>query len=313
MPAAHKDYYEILGIPRTATEDDVRKEYRKLARKHHPDINPGDKSAEDKFKEINEAYEVLSDSDKRKRYDNPAANGHPGAGFRPPPGGSNGQSGFHGAGDSADFADIFESMFGRQSGQRGRPGASAFRMEGEDINASILLTLEESHRGVVRSLELASVGPDAKSKRFEVTIPPGVREGSVVRLSGQGEPGRDGAAAGDLYLHIEIQPNRLFQILGDDIQIDLPVSPWEAILGGKVKVPTLERPVEMTIPPGSQSGQRLRLREQGLRKRGGGRGNEYVKLKIVVPSTPTGGEKELFQQLATESQFDPRESLAVER
>jgi DnaJ-class molecular chaperone len=181
-------------------------------------------------------------------------------------------------------------------------------MAGEDINATIPLTLEEAHRGVKRSIKLA--GADAAGKSLEVTIPPGVRDGSAIRLAGQGDPGMDGSPAGDLYLHVNIEPHPLFQLLGDDIQVDLPVTPWEALLGAKVHVPTLDRPVEMKIPAGSQAGQRLRLREQGLKRRAGGRGDEYVKLKIVVPPAPTAREKELFEHLAAESHFNPRESLA---
>ncbi len=308
MAVAFKDYYQVLGVPKSATDDEIRKEYRNLARKHHPDLNPGDKSAEDRFKEINEAYEVLSDADKRKRYDqlgsNPRANADFGGN------GTNRRANFRDA-DNAygedqgaeDFSDFFESVFGRYGARR---GGATFKMAGEDINATITMTLEEAHRGVVRSIRLA--GSDTQVKSLEVTIPPGVREGSVIRLAGQGEPGTDGSQAGDLYLHVKIEPHVLFQLLGDDIQVDLPVSPWEASLGAKVNVPTLDKQVEMTIPAGSQAGQRLRLREQGLQKRAGGRGDEYVKLKIVVPPTLTAREKELFEQLARESHFNPRES-----
>ena len=181
-------------------------------------------------------------------------------------------------------------------------------MKGEDVNATILLTLEEAHTGVVRTIKLERA--DAKAKSLEVTIPSGVRDGSVIRLAGQGDPGIDGSSAGDLYLHVSMEAHPLFQLLGDDVQVELPVTPWEAVLGAKVNVPTLDRPVEMTIPAGSQAGQRLRLRQQGLQKRAGGRGDEYVKLKIVVPSSSTPREKELFAELAAESRFNPREPLA---
>jgi len=292
MAVATKDYYQILGVSKTATDDDIRKKYRSLARKHHPDLNPGDKSAEDRFKEINEAYGVLSDADKRKQYDHPA-----------PPPRTNGSGGFHqsnyadGEGQEPDFSDFFASAFG------GR-GRATFRMAGQDVNATITLTLEDAHHGVVRSINLSGGG--AKVKSLDVTIPRGVRDGSVIRLAGQGEPGSEGAAPGDLYLHVEIEPHPTFQLLGDDLQVDLPVTPWEAMLGAKVNVPTLDKQVEMTIPAGSQAGQRLRLRKQGLHKRDGGRGDEYVKLKIVVPPSPTVREKELFGQLATVSQYNPR-------
>ena len=312
MAIASKDYYQILGVSKTATEDEIRKEYRGLARKHHPDLNPGNKASEDKFKEINEAYEVLSDSAKRLKYDQIGSNSHAGEDFRPPPGWTNGRAGTHngngGFGQehgAEDFSDMFEGLFG---GRRGARGGPTFRIKGDDINATMLLTLEEAHRGVVRTIKLE--GADGKIKSLEVTIPPGVRDGSVIRLAGQGDPGTDGSPAGDLYLHVNMEAHHLFQLLGDDVQVELPIAPWEAVLGAKVNVPTLDRAVEMTIPAGSQAGQRLRLRQQGLKKRGGGRGDEYVKLKIVVPSSPTAREKELFEHLAAESRFNPREPLA---
>jgi curved DNA-binding protein len=339
MAVKFKDYYEILGVPRTATEDDIRKEYRKLARKHHPDVNPGNKSAEEKFKEINEAYEVLSDAEKRKRYDQLGANWKAGVDFTPPPGGENGRVNFSGGygdifggnGGASGFSDFFESMFGRGRGARGGAG---FRMSGQDIEAEIPLTLEEAHRGGTRSISLEvtepcpeckgtgrkdgkvcptchGAGVTSRPKSFEVTIPPGVRDGSVIRLAGQGEPGANGASPGDLYLHVRIQPHRLFEVAGeDDVRIELPVTPWEAALGAKVSVPTLDGAVEMTIPPGTQGGARLRLRNQGLNKRSGGRGDEYVKVKIVIPPRLTAKEKQLFEKLAAESRFNPRELMA---
>jgi DnaJ-class molecular chaperone len=312
MAIAFKDYYQILGVPKTATEDEIRKEYRSLARKHHPDLNPGNKAAEDKFKEINEAYEVLSDSAKRLKYDQLGSNSQAGEDFRPPPGWTNGRAGFHNGNagfgpenGGEEFGDFFETLFG---GRRAARGGATFRMPGEDVNATISLTLEEAHSGVMRTIKLEGAG--AKVKSLEVTIPPGVRDGSVIRLAGQGDPGTDGAPAGDLFLHVNMEAHHLFQLLGDDVQVELPVTPWEAVLGAKVNVPTLDHPVEMSVPAGSQAGQRLRLRGQGLKKRAGGRGDEYVKLKIVVPSSPTAREKELFENLAAESRFNPREPLA---
>jgi DnaJ-class molecular chaperone len=338
MAVKFRDYYEVLGVAKTATEDEIKQAYRKLARKYHPDVNPGDKSAEEKFKEINEAYEVLSDADKRKRYDQLGQNWKAGQDFRPPPewegahveygdlgdlfGGGRGQSG---------FSDFFESLFG---GRRGARGGAGFAMRGQDIEAEIALTLEEAHRGVKRSITLQSVetcldckgsgvkagktcptcrgaGVIPRPKSLEVTIPAGVRDGSVIRLAGQGEPGTNGASTGDLLLHVRIRPHRLFAIAGDDdVQIELPVAPWEAALGAKVMAPTLDGPVEMKIPAGTQGGQRLRLRGQGLNRRGGGRGDEYVKIKIVIPPTLTPQEKELFEKLAAESRFNARDLMA---
>jgi curved DNA-binding protein len=337
MAVKFKDYYEVLGVSKTATEDEIKKAYRKLARKLHPDVNPGDKTAEEKFKELNEAYEVLSDPEKRKRYDQLGPNWKAGADFTPPPGWENVRVDFGGFDDgfgrgrgAGDFSDFFESLFG---GRRGARAGAGYSMRGQDVEAEISLTLEEAHRGTTRkiTLQVVETCPDCQGsgskdgktcptcrgagvvrrpKSLDVTIPPGVREGTVIRLAGQGEPGSNGAAAGDLFLRVRIEPHPLFSIVGeDDVQVELPVAPWEAALGAKVSVPTLEGSVEMTIPAGSQAGQRLRLRGQGLNKRGG-RGDQYVKLKIVNPPKLTAREKELFEKLAAESRFNARELMA---
>ncbi|MBV9441556.1 MAG: DnaJ domain-containing protein [Acidobacteriaceae bacterium] len=333
-----KDYYDLLGTSKAATEDDIRKAYRSLARKYHPDVNPGDKSAEEKFKDINEAYEVLSDPDKRKRYDQLGPNWKAGSDFTPPPGWQGANVGSDGFGDgfgtgqgSTDFSDFFGSLFG--STRRGARAGAGFRTRGEDVDAEITLTLEEAHRGITRSVTLRRNEPcptcngsglkDGKTcptcrgsgtvrrdKSFDVTIPAGVRTGSVIRLAGQGDPGTDGAPTGDLFLHVRIEPHPLFEIISeDDIQIELPVSPWEAALGAGINVPTLDGTAEMKIPAGTQGGKRLRLRGKGLNKRQGGSGDEYVKVKIVIPPRLTAREKELFGKLAAESHFDPRDLL----
>ena len=337
MAVKFKDYYEVLGVPRAATTDEIRKAYRKLARENHPDVVPNDKSAEEKFKEINEAYEVLSDADKRSRYDRLGQNWKAGADFTPPPdwqeprGDFRGFNDFFGAGSNG-FSDFFESLFG--GGGSSRFG-SGFRMRGSDVEAEIHLSLEEAHRGAARKITLQAAEPcpdcqgngskDGKPcptcrgagivrrpKSLDVTIPAGVRDGSVIRLAGQGELGSQGAPAGDLLLHVRLEPHRLFEKVGsDDIEIELPVAPWEAALGAEVTVPTLEQPVVLTIPAGTQGGRRLRLRGQGLHKRGGGRGDLYGRIKIVVPTKMTSKEKDLFKELATESRFNPREWLAA--
>jgi DnaJ-class molecular chaperone len=338
MPVKFKDYYEVLGVSKTATEDEIKKAYRKLARKHHPDVNPGDKSAEEKFKEINEAYEVLSDADKRKRYDQLGPNWKAGADFTPPPGWEGARVEFGDIGDifgggrgQSGFSDFFESLFG---GRRTARAGAGFRMPGQDVEAEIALALEEAHRGITRNINFQATEPCPeckgtgskdntvcptcrgagairRPKSFDVTIPAGVRNGSVIRLAEQGQPGTNGASAGDLFLRVRIEPHRLFSIVGsDDVEIELPVAPWEAALGAKITVPTLEEPVEMKIPPGAQGGQRLRLRGQGLNRRGGGRGDQYVRLKIVIPPSLTAKEKELFEKLAVESGFQARELMA---
>lgn len=337
--AQFRDYYEVLAVPRTASEDELKSAYRKLARKYHPDVNPGDRSAEEKFKELNEAYEVLSDPEKRKRYDTLGQNWKAGQDFRPPPnweGGVNVEFGdfgdvFGGGRGPSGFSDFFESLFGgsRRTGRRG----AGYAMRGQDIETEIALSLEEAHRGIKRTLtlEVTEPCPDCRGsgvkdgkpcptcrgagmvrrpKSLEVAIPPGVRDGSVIRLAGQGEPGAGGGPPGDLFLRVRIQPHRLFNVVGEnDVQVELPVAPWEAALGARLQVPTLNGPVEMRIPAGTQGGQRLRLRGRGLNRRSGGRGDEYVKVKIVNPPRLTPNERELYEKLAAESRFNARELI----
>jgi DnaJ-class molecular chaperone len=336
MAVQFKDYYEILGVPRTAAEDEIKKAYRKLARKYHPDVNPDDQTAEDKFKELNEAYEVLSDPEKRKRYDELGPNWQAGADFTPPPGWEGVRMGFGDVGDrfsrgrEAEFSDFFATLFGGFRGTRAGPG---FAMRGADVEAELPLSLEDIQRGATRTLTLqaaercASCGGSGtqdgrlcsmchgagvirRPKSLNVHIPVGVREGSVIRLAGQGEPGTGNAPAGDLYLRVHLVPHPLFAVVGDDdLQLELPVAPWEVALGAKVPVPTLNGSVEMTIPAGSQGGQRLRLRGKGMTRQGGGDGDLYVKLKILVPSTLTADERELFEKLAATSHFRPRDLI----
>jgi DnaJ-class molecular chaperone len=342
MAVKFRDYYEVLGVARTASEDEIKKAYRKLARKYHPDVNPGDQTAEEKFKEINEAYEVLSDQEKRNRYDQLGANWKAGADFTPPPdwaerGGREGaRAGFDfseifgGGRGPSGFSDFFEAFFG---GGRGARAGAGFAMRGSDVEAEIPLTLEEAHRGVTRTITLEATercpdcggsgtkdnqicptcrgrGSIRRPRSLEINIPAGVRDRSVVRLAGQGEPGIGNAQAGDLLLRVRIKPHPLFSLVGeDDTQVELPIAPWEAALGANVSAPTLDGQVEMTIPAGSQGGQRLRLRGQGLNRRGGGRGDEYVKLKIVIPPKLSSTEKELLEKLAAESRFNARELM----
>ncbi|MGE5646586.1 MAG: DnaJ C-terminal domain-containing protein [Acidobacteriota bacterium] len=338
MAVTFRDYYEVLGVPRTASDQEIKRQYRKLAAKFHPDVNPGDKSAEEKFKEINEAYEVLSDPEKRKRYDQLGPNWKAGAEFTPPPNWERGPrvefgdfEDIFGTGRGpGGFSDFFESMFGRRGGARAGAGV---RRRGADVEAEIEVTLEEAHHGATRRITFQATetcpecggsgskdgqrcpacrgsGRTARPKSLEVTIPAGVRDGSVIRLAGQGEPGSAGGPAGDLLLRVRIEPHDLFRIVGeDDIELEFPVAPWEAALGARVSVPTLDGTVEMTIRPGTQGGQRLRLRGQGLNRRGGGRGDQYVRLKIVIPPKLTARERELFGELARVSRFNPRELM----
>lgn len=342
MAAKTKDYYEVLGVSRTASADEIKTAYRKLARKFHPDLNPGDKAAEERFKELQEAYDTLSDAENRKLFDKYGENWRAvkQGGGEPPPGweGARTASGpasggfdfsgfdFGGTGGGAGF-DIFEEIFsGGGGGRRGRR-----RERGEDVEAQLELSLEEAHRGGRHTLRMQTAeicptcngtglvsdktcqtcggaGQVLKPKSIEVNIPAGVRDGSTVRLAGQGGAGMNGTQPGDLYLRIRLRPHPVFLVRGDDLEIELPIAPWEAVLGTKVEVPTIDGKVDLTIPAGAQNGQRLRLRGQGLNKRGGGRGNEYVRLKIATPKDISDEERRLYEELKRVSNFDPRKS-----
>lgn len=307
MAVKFKDYYETLGVSRDATEDQIRNAFRKLARKHHPDVNPGDKTAEERFKEINEAYSVLSDPQKRKQYDALGQNWKQGAEFKPPPDWKTVD--FGDAEGFGEFSDFFESLFGRSRGRNAGPG---FTRRGSDVESEIGITLEEAHRGTTRNISLRT--PDGKQKSIRVNIPAGVSNGQLIRVANEGELGSGGGPAGDLFLAVRIEPHRIFKTLGDgNIEMDLPVAPWEAALGATVRTPTIEGPVELTIPPETQAGRRLRLRGQGLNRKSGGRGDQYVRIEIVNPPSLSQTERELFNKLASESKFDPRQLLAGAR
>src|SRR5215831_17799472 len=337
MAVKFQDYYEVLGVSRTATADDIKKAYRTLARKYHPDVNPGDQSAEEKFKQVGEAYAVLSDPEKRQRYDRLGENWKAGADFTPPPGWEGGRVEFGDLGDlfgagrgMGGFSDFFETLFGARRSPRA--GAS-FAMRGQDVEAAIELSLEEAHRGTTHTITLPTTavcptcngsgmrekqpcatchgtGVMTRPKTLDVTIPAGVRHGSVMRLAGQGELGTGNAPAGDLLLHVRLRPHPLFHVLGEgDVELELPVAPWEEALGAKVRVPTIEGLVDMAVPMGAQGGQRLRLRGQGMQRRGSGRGDQYVRLKLVNPPALTESERTLFEQLAAASRFNPRELM----
>lgn len=312
----YRDYYQILGLQRTATADEIKKAYRRLARKYHPDVSK-EPNAEAKFKDVQEAYEVLKDPEKRAAYDQLGSQWKSGQQFRPPPEWASGFE-FRGAGAGAgaddffeeqEFSDFFSSLFG---GRRGRPftGARGSRARtGRDHHARVDIDLEEAYRGVTRTLELKrpELTPDGRvelrTHTVRVSIPAGVADGQHVRLAGQGEAA-PGGRAGDLYLEVHLRPHPLFQVEGRDVTVTLPVAPWEAALGGTVTVPTLGGSVEMRIPPGSQSGQKLRLRGRGLP--GNPAGDQYVLLKVVVPPADTPRARELFEQMRTELGFDPR-------
>jgi curved DNA-binding protein len=300
MAVKFQDYYQILGVSRTASEADIKKAYRKLARKHHPDFNPNNKQAEDKFKQVQEAYEVLSDADKRKKFDQLGANWKNGAEFTPPPNwehmdfgdifgqASRGRTRQAPTGGGGGFSDFFETLFGGMGGLGRQAG---------EAEAEMSLPLEEMHRGTTRRLAVR-IGNTQKS--IEVRIPPGARDDSRIRVPGGGLNG------GDLFVRLKMAPDHRFAVKGDDTESDIAITPWEAALGNQVEVETLDGKAEIRIPSGIGSGQKLRLKGLGLNMRGGGRGDHFVKIKIVVPKTLTDEEKRLFQELANVSKFNPR-------
>ena len=308
MAVASQDYYETLGVARDASDEDIRRAYRRLARKYHPDVNK-EPDAEDRFKQISEAYEVLRDEEKRARYDRLGANWR----TAPDVSGEEGFSGFRGTngfedvrvefGDGA-FGDIFEGIFGQARG-RARAGArgdgfSGFQMRGEDREAVLELTLEEAAAGGKRRISLGD------GRDYTVDIPRGVRDGQLLRLAGQGGPGAGGGPAGDVLLRVRLKPHPRFRVEGSDLFVDLPVAPWEAALGAEVPVPTLEGSARVRVPPGSSTGRRLRLRGQGMPDARGGAGDLYAVVAVHVPKRLSKRERELFEQLAAESKFDPR-------
>lgn len=329
MSVKFKDYYEILGVPRTASADDIKKTYRKLARKYHPDLNKS-AGAEARFKEIGEAYEVLSDTGKRSRYDQLGRNWQAGQEFRPPPGFGGGPFEFHGAPgggrgfkgqDMGEFSDFFEMLFGQQFGGRASRGAPSnmwganeeFAPQGQDHEAEISISLEEACHGTTKSISLQSTQQDPRARSqgqtrtYQVKIPPGITEGARIRLAGQGGAAAGGGAAGDLYLTIHIAPHPLFRIDGSNLEVDCLLTPWEAALGAKVAIPTLQGKAFITIPAGTESGQRLRLRGKGIpQKRGLEAGDLVAVIRIVVPRQMTARERALFEELAKVSTFDPR-------
>ena len=351
MPVQYKDYYQILGVPRTANETEIKKAFRKLAREYHPDVAKNKKQAEEKFKEINEAYDVLSDPAKRKRYDELGPNWSAGAEFRPPPGwesftrgraaGGRGARGeefefqFGGTG----FSDFFEQLFG-SAGRRGGAGfgrSGGFTEEGDfaaergqDIEGDIMVTLEEAMRGSVRAVSVrhgvpcekcggtgrrgkqicnvcGGTGQIAKTETYQVKIPAGVTEGQRLRIAGRGEAGVGGGAAGDLYLRVRLARHPDFEVEDHNLLYEAELAPWEAVLGASISVPTLNGRVNIKIPPGTQNGQKLRVRERGLPERGGGSGDLIVVTRVEVPRRINEAERKLWEQLAKESRFNPRE------
>ncbi len=335
MGVKYKDYYQILGVERDASPDKIRIAYRKLAKKYHPDVNKGDAAKEEKFKEISEAHEALSDPEKRKRYDTLGANWQAGADFTPPPGfeeifrnfgarrgrggggatfnfGSGG-----GSGGSGGFSDFFDMLFGGGlggafNGGGGGPscgrGGGRFAMKGQDVQADLAITVRDAFTGGKKSVSFQMQNPDGsvRMKTFDINIPGGVKDGTTIRLAGQGAPGMNGAPAGDLLVTLRFAPDSLFKTEGYDVFVDVPVTPWDAALGAKVEVPTLGGIAELKIPAGVQGGQKLRMKQQGLPGRNGRKGDQFATVRIAVPKKLSKEEKRLFKELKEKSDFNPR-------
>jgi curved DNA-binding protein len=316
MAVQFRDYYETLGVAKTASESEIKSAFRKLARKHHPDVAKDKKSAEEKFKQINEAYEVLSDPAKRQKYDQLGADwNQPGGGFQPPPGwgrqqqgGGNPFGGGNGGGvefefGGTGFSDFFEAFFGGGRGQSafGRGGGFGTREagaeRGSDVEADIMVTLEEALHGSKRTVSLRR-GSSSKVETYTVKIPRGVHEGQRIRLAGQGEAGARGGKSGDLFLRVRIARHPEFSVEGSDLIHDVELDLWQAVLGTEVEVPTLEGKARLKIPPGTQPGQRFRLRERGLPNASGTRGDLYVVAELCVPKKLTEREREIWTQLS---------------
>jgi curved DNA-binding protein len=312
MPVAFRDYYESLGVSRDASEEEIRRAYRTLARKHHPDVNkePG---AEDRFKEISEAYEVLRDPEKRTRYDRFGANwragqdvsGDPGFGGGYQDAGGFGGDGFGGNGFRFDFggddvSEFFNGLFGRGSRTQRSNGSERFSRRGGDQEAVLELSLEEVAAGGKRRISLAD------GREFQVNVPRGVRDAQRIRLAGEGEAGLGGGPPGDMFLRVRVRPHPRFRVEGIDLSTDLPVTPWEAALGATIEVRALTGTARVRVPAGSSSDRRLRLRGEGLPGAQGRQGDLYAVVKIRVPKKLTDEERELFEKLAATSHFDPR-------
>ena len=292
MAVKFRDYYEVLGVPRTATADEIKRAYRQLARKHHPDLQPAAERtrAAERFKEINEAYEVLSDPDKRGKYDALGANWKSGMDFTPPPGAERGPAGSAEWEDFGDVSDFFASLFGRSTGRAGR-GSVRVTIPGSDIEAELPVTLEELLHSARRRITLNG------GRSLDVEIPRGAREGTVLRLAGQGGQGVNGGPPGDVYLRLRLIPHPRYRVAGDDLEMDLTLWPWQAVLGGEVRIETPDGPVTLTVPAGTQGGRRLRLRGRGLPRADGTRGDLYAVARIVIPERPSSAEREAYETL----------------
>ncbi|MFN2475769.1 MAG: DnaJ C-terminal domain-containing protein [Chthoniobacterales bacterium] len=316
MAVQFQDYYETLGVAKTATEAEIKSAFRKLARKHHPDVAKDKKTAEEKFKQINEAYEVLSDKEKRQKYDQLGADwNQPGRGAPPPPGygrpAGGGRNPFGGGDEGVEFefggtgfSDFFEAFFGGGRGQSafggGQPGfgrREAGAERGSDVEADMMVTLEEALHGSKRTVSLRRAS-GGKLETYTVKIPLGVHEGQRIRLAGQGEAGARGGKSGDLFLRVRMARHPEFSVEGSDLIHEVELDLAQAVLGTEIEVPALEGKARLKIPAGTQAGQRFRLRERGLPNASGTRGDLYVVVELCVPKKLTEREREIWTQLA---------------
>jgi len=315
----YKDYYAVMGVDRDASQDEIKRAYRKLARKFHPDVSK-EPDAEARFKELGEAYEVLKDPEKRAAYDGLGTKWQAGQDFRPPPDWNEGFE-FHGGGFTGaspeQFSDFFDSLFGRAAPGGGFSGATRreFHARGEDTYAKILMDLEDAYNGKNRSvtLEHTEAGPggrpSVKTRTLNVSIPKGVRQGQHIRLAGQGSPGIGRGGRGDLFLEVEFRPHRFYRVEGKDVFVDLPVAPWEAALGATVKAPTPSGYVDLRIPPNSSSGRKLRLKDRGIPA--GQPGDLFVVVNVALPKADSEAAKNAYTEFARAFDFDPRAGIGM--
>jgi len=314
-----RDYYQILGVDKAATADEIKKAYRRMARKYHPDVSK-EPDAEARMKEVNEANAVLSDPEKRAAYDQLGSRYHSGQEFHPPPDWDAGFE-FSGAGpfgrgpydsESAEFSDFFSSLFG-QMGRRGR-GAGGYQMPGEDHHAKVLIDLRDAYEGATRAITLRSPQQDEQGRvimqehTLNVRIPRGVKEGQHIRLAGQGSPGMGGGSAGDLFLEVHFKPDPHYRVEQRDVYRTVPVTPWEAALGASIEAPTPSGNVQVKVPAGSQTGRKLRLKGRGIP--GEPAGDLYLVLEVVLPPANSDKARQLYETMAQELAFNPRKPVS---
>lgn len=315
-----RDYYQVLGVEKSASQEEIKKAFRKLARKYHPDVAENKETAEGKFKEINEAYEVLGNAEKRQKYDSLGPDWQQAAGAGGASRRGAAPEGFTQQFEGTGFSDFFEQLFGAQSHPRaGGRGFQDFReqsggraMRGHDTHADILVSLREVQQGAERKLRLEQFNPLTGSREIKTPVirfPKGVKEGQLIRCAGMGEPGAQGGPAGDLFLHVRLEKHPHFQVIGSDLLQDFPLSPWEAVLGAQIAIRDLDSEFQIKVPAGTEDGTELRLRGRGLATgEGDAKGDMYARIRIVVPESCSEDEKKHWEALAESSSFNPRAS-----